>query len=78
MVLNGQCLSWIDNQAGSTHGSLFFLIYINDLRDNITSKPRLFANDTLSFSVAVDPSALSNEINNDLHNMMSLPLKSEL
>ena len=50
VVLNGQHSSWTNVQAGIPHGSilgpLFFLIYINDLSDDLTSKPKLFADDT--------------------------------
>ena len=34
---------------GSVLGPLFFLIYINDLVDNLTSEAKLFADDTSFF-----------------------------
>ena len=41
VVLNGQNSSWINVHAGLTQGSildpLLFLIYINDLSENLTS-----------------------------------------
>ena len=39
--------------------TIFLLIYINDLSDNLTSNPNLFADDTSLFSVINDehPSA---------------------
>ena len=53
--VNGQHSSWTNVQAGVPQGSilgpLFFLIYINDLADGLTSNPKLFADDTSLFSV---------------------------
>ena len=47
----------------------FFLIYINDLPDNLTSNPKLFADDISLFSTVTDPNVTANQINNDLHNI---------
>ena len=50
VVLNGQYSSWASVKAGVPQGSilgpLFFLIFINDLSDNLVLNPKLFADDT--------------------------------
>ena len=55
IVLNGQTSEWEKITAGVPQGSilglLFFLIYINDLTDGISSVVKLFADDTSLFSV---------------------------
>ena len=48
--------------------TFIFLVYINDLPNNLTSNRKLFANDTSLFSTVVDLNATANQINNDLHN----------
>ena len=43
-----------------------FLIYINDLSDNLASNPKLFADDTSLFSVVKNVDASNIDLNNDL------------
>ena len=54
---------------GSIIGSLLFLIFINDLLDNLTSNPKLLADDTSLFSTVTDPNVTANQINKDLYNI---------
>ena len=47
-------------------GPLLFLIYINDLSDNLSSNPKLFADDTSVFSVVLDINQSGINLNDDL------------
>ena len=61
LVLNGQNSSWTNVHMGvpqrSTLGPLLFLIYINDLADDLSSNVNFFADDTSLFSVVHDVNA---------------------
>ena len=54
---------------GSALGPLSLIININDLLDNLTASPKLFTDDTSIFFTVTDPNAITNQINNDLHNI---------
>ena len=73
VVLNGQNSSWTNVHAGVPQGSilgpLLFLIYINDLADDLSSNVTLFADDTSLFSVVHDVNASARELNDDLKNI---------
>ena len=47
-------------------GPLLFLIYINNLSNELSSNLRLFADDTSLFSVVRDTNLLANAFNDDL------------
>ena len=50
-------------------GPLFFLIYINDLPDGISSLVKLFEDDTTLFSVVQNKNDSASKLNKDLDNV---------
>ena len=69
VVLNGQSSVWRSLTAGmpqgSVLGSLFFLIYINDLSLGLNTDDKLFADDTSLFSVVNNVSVSASSLNNE-------------
>ena len=69
-VLNGKSSDCKRITAGVAQGSvlgpLLFLIYINDLADNIMSEVKLFADDTSVFNVVSDTDISAEVLNHDL------------
>ena len=70
VVLNGKSSPWATISTGVPQGSvlgpLFFLVYINDLVDNINCEIKIFADDTSLFSRVDDPKRSAFELNEDL------------
>ena len=70
VVLKGKSSCWSSMTTGVSQGSvlgpLFFLIYINDLVDNISSEAKLFADDTSLLTVVRDVDIAANKLNRDL------------
>ena len=70
VLLNGQASSWRSVLAGVPQGSilgpLLFLIYINDLPNELKSNAKLFADDTSLFTIVKDKNKSANMLNNDL------------
>ena len=70
VVLNGQHSKWSNIAVGVLQmliiGPLVFLIYINDLSSNLSSNPKLFADDTTLFSVVHDVNQSGINLNDDL------------
>ena len=70
VVLNGQVSHWSSIEAGwpqgSILGSLLFLIYINDLSDDLSTNAKLFAEDISLISIVCDFDTSAAHLNNDL------------
>ena len=70
VVLNGRVSTWTSVNAGVPQGSilepLLFLIYINDLSDDLSSNVKLFADDRSLFSEIHDINLSTGELNADL------------
>ena len=68
VVLNGQTSFWRPVLVGVPQGSilapLVFLIYINDLPNELKSNVKLFADDTSLFTIVKDKNESANIINN--------------
>ena len=70
VILNGQYSTWTNVEAevpqGSILGLLLFLIFINDLPENLVSNPKFFANDIPLFSVIRNKHLSAQNLNEDL------------
>ena len=73
VVLNGRSSEWATVSAGVPQGlvlgPVFFLIYINDLTENVACGVRLFADDTSLFSVVQSENETAQALNSDLEKL---------
>ena len=71
VVLNGKNSTWVSVEAGVPQGSilalLLFLIYVNDLSENLVLNSRLFVNDKSLFSVIFDKDLSAKTLNDELN-----------
>ena len=71
VVLNGQNLSWTNVHAGVPQGSilgrLLFLIYVNNLSENLISNAKLFSDDSSLFSAVHDVNIFAKVLSDDLN-----------
>ena len=69
VTLDDQSSSWTNVNArvrqGSILGPLLFLIYINDISDELSPNAKLFADNTSLFSIVHDINASAIELNSD-------------
>ena len=70
VVIEGSCSFWKEVKAGvpqrSVLGTLLFLIYINDIQQNIDSDCFLFADDTMLLEEVFSPQSVAHSLNKDL------------
>ena len=70
IVVEGQSSEWANINAGVAQGPvlgpLLFLIYINDLTDELISNPFIYADDTMLFEVVENADVLAANLNDDL------------
>ena len=66
VVLNEKTSEWKNVLAGVPLGPLLFLVYINDLCDNLSCDVKLFADDTSLLSVVENEVVSAVKLNRDL------------
>ena len=75
VIVDGAKSSLLDVKAGVPQGSrlgpLLFIIYINDIVDDIESEIMIFADDTTLLASGKDPAETACQLNRDLHKISS-------
>ena len=64
--MNGKTSRWVSVKSGVPQGTLMFLIYINDIGENVLSMLKLFADDCILYK-AISSDEDCNELQNDLN-----------
>ena len=81
-MLNGQFSAWASVNAGVPQGSilgpLLFLIYINDLSNNLSSNVKLLADDISLFSVTHDVNVFARGLNGDLRKISNWAFQGKM
>ena len=71
VVIEGQCSDWRAIKPGVPQGSvlgpLLFLIYINDITDDLASFPLIYADDSALLETVHDPTVSAGRLNSDLN-----------
>ena len=72
-ILDGQASDWAFVKAGVPQGSvigpLIFLLYINDIVNEINVSVRLFGDDTSLYIIVDNPNSVAVTLNNDLRHI---------
>ena len=62
---------------GSVLGPLFFLIYINNLCDDLSCDVKLFADDSSLYTIVFNENISAQNLNSDLrHSKMGFPMEN--
>ena len=73
VILNGVTSTWKPIKSGVPQGSvlgpLLFLIFINDLPDNLLCNPKLFADDVSLNAIMYDKDKCTKDLNDDLNRL---------
>ena len=80
VVLNGKASPWVSNEVGVSQGSilgpLLFLIYINDLSDDLSTNAKLFADDRSLFSKVKNVNTSESHFNIDLTKQLGISVEN--
>ena len=75
VVVNGHKSEMVHTKAGVPQGSklgpLLFIIYMNDIINNIESNILIFADDTSLFASGIDPVLTVEQLNRDLQKILN-------
>ena len=81
VVLNGKASPWVSIEVGVSQGSilgpLLFLIYINDLSDDLSTNAKLFADDRSLFSKVKNVNTSASHFNIDLTKQLGISMENK-